>query len=117
MHQEWNAEHILQDWITRHMRSLQIDAHSSKPLPIQFYNKDDYISIAELEVAVVKAARIVQQLGSNYIDIFERAEHELAKAKQHISSMERINKIATTDTIIGIDKYYKNIPLEQVKKT
>lgn len=99
MSQEWNPEQVLKKWVERNsIFSTSGNVPCLGSVPIQFYKEGDYIPISELESAVQKSARIVNQLGPDYLGIFERAEHELEKAKQNLNTLERIQRIALSGT-------------------
>ena len=95
MPQVWNAEKALREWIVRNKPTGNLSPFSSQLPKIHFYEEMDHIPLDELEQAVIKAARIVKDLGTEYIDIFERAERELQNARQERNTLERIKRIAT----------------------
>ena len=93
MNREWDANEALRKWLAKNSEMLRSNGRQCVE-PIRIYERDDIIPIAELELAVVKSARIVQQLGLPYIGIFERAERELFAARDKLQTMERISHIA-----------------------
>ena len=97
MNQKWDPKKVLQGWIERNSYSTGIKSPLIKRSPLRFYEEGEHIPISELEMAVIKAAKIVHRLGPDYIDIFARAERELENAKQEIKTMERIRKIANIE--------------------
>lgn len=94
MDQKWDAEKALEKWMGRNRFSDSKKNPSVNSNLIHFYGENEYIPISELESVVLKAANIVNQLGPDYLDIFERAERELENAKQNMNTLERINRIA-----------------------
>jgi len=96
MNQEWNAEQALNKWLDRNKFSSNYFDHPDRFTKIHQYKENDHIPVSEWESCVLKTAKIVKELGSDYIDLFERAERELEHAKKSIETMQRINKIIGT---------------------
>lgn len=90
---EWNAERVLEKWIERNVNPISILSKNAKPLKL--YGQGDYIPIEEFEAVVIKAANLVNDLGEEYLCIFERAERELKDARERLAKMERIREIAS----------------------
>ncbi len=97
MHQNWNAKKSLENWITHNninpTNKKKIPSHNTPP---HIYEENDIIPITELESLVYKTAQLVDELGQEYIDLFHRAEKELAKAKQNLHTLARIRTISTS---------------------
>ena len=72
------------------------NAASQSPI-INFYEDNDPISIEVWEDILIKAARLVDRWGIEFLPIFERVEHELEKAKQQLHSLEKAKYIARTN--------------------
>ena len=94
MTRNWDAKAALEKWVARSLRSPVNNLPTDNLNPIYFYKEGDHIPISELESIVIKTARLVDQLGPDYIVIFERAERELEKAKRDMNTLERIRQIA-----------------------
>ena len=94
MSQKWDAKEVLEKWVKRNLRKTHNNRTTFQKASIHFYKESEHIPISELEMAVFKAAKIVDELGPDYIDIFQRAEQELEKAKRDMRTMERIHRIA-----------------------
>ncbi|MDO5970313.1 hypothetical protein Q4Q35_10895 [Flavivirga aquimarina] len=97
MNQKWDAERVLEKWVERNSYSPLKNTLSTNLAPIYYYKETEDIPIFELESAVIKAAKIVNQLGSDYLDIFRRAEKELENARQNMSDLERVKQLALSD--------------------
>lgn len=94
MIQHWNAQKALEDWISNNKTTCinkKKKAFTNEPL--YFYQENETIPIAELESLVYKTAKLVDELGTDYIDLFHRAEKELEKAQQNLNTLERIRNI------------------------
>jgi hypothetical protein len=102
MNHKWNAEKVFKYWLSKNMLGQRCEIDLSYYLIVSFYKEGDSIPIAELEVAVIKAAKIVSDLGINYIDIFERAERELKQAKNRINTIERIHRITNNKSSLNL---------------
>ena len=105
MSQRWNAETSLQYWISRNQNMPDTSSETNGSDTLYFYEENDTIPIEELEMIVVKAARLVRVLGMEYIDVFERAESELKLAIQRMGTMERINSFALSDKPSNTKRY------------
>ncbi|GEM_PF-5653984 len=103
----WNPEEVLRRWAGQNLVGSAKETIKSHLKP---YRSDDYIPIAELETVVLKTAGIVEALGPNYIDLFERAEAELTKAQQDLDTLERIKRIA-----LNYDVHQSNIKNDLIK--
>jgi len=94
MNHKWNAEKVFKYWVSKNILDQRGETGLKHYPIVPFYEKGEHIPIAELEGAVIKAAKIVSDLGTGYIDIFERAEKELKQAKLRMETIERIYRIA-----------------------
>lgn len=106
MKQEWQAHLVLRKWTKANFISQNSDDKMSLFPMIDFYNEGDKISIAELELVVMKAARIVERFGPNYLDIFERAERELANAKSKLNKWEKVCIMAKSEYLSHRESYF-----------
>lgn len=92
MSNRWDARKILSKWIERNVQS---PAHCCVEFSqVNIYHDGDKIPIAEIESALIKAARIVERHGPNYVGWFERIEQELAIAKEREETLKRIGSLA-----------------------
>lgn len=89
----WNAEAALQEWIVKNLNLPDTNNCLQNLSQIHFYSEGDEIPIEELELTVVRAAKLVDELGVDYLAIFERAEKELHTARQNQKTLERIRCI------------------------
>lgn len=67
--------------------------HLTSPL-IHIYDESETIPLEAWEDALIKSAKFVERLGTNYLPIFERVECELENAKQQLHSLEKAKTIA-----------------------
>lgn len=92
MSNRWDAREALNKWIERHVRT---PTHSCVKLShVKIHREGDEIPIEEIEAALIKAAKIVERHGTEYIAWFERIERELAMAKEREETLKRICNLA-----------------------
>ena len=99
---QWHPEEALKKWVVKNRYTLSDTAVKADLVLPYLYKAGDDIAIRELEAAVIKAAKIVQQLGIDYIDIFNRAEKELENAKRQRDALKKIEHIATKQTPVAL---------------
>lgn len=105
MNQDWDAEKALKKWLSRNMSTSRRKENPDQHATLFLYEEGSNVPIAELESAVVKAAEIVSELGTNYIDIFNRAESELVLAKEKLNTFRRIRFLASRQLISEEEGY------------
>lgn len=96
MDSNWNPKTAFDNWFKRDQKSILNSKSISNTKTIHLYEDTDRVSLLELENTVLKAARLVETLGADYLDIFIRAENEFEQAKKDLSMLEKIKKLATT---------------------
>lgn len=96
MDSNWNPKTAFDNWFKRDQKSILNSKSISNTKTIHLYEDTDRVSLLELENTVLKAARLVETLGADYLDIFIRAENEYEQAKKDLSMLEKVKKLATT---------------------
>ena len=96
MDSNWNPKTAFDNWFKRDQKSILNSKSISNTKTIHLYEDTDRVSLLELENTVLKAAKLVETLGADYLDIFIRAENEFEQAKKDLSMLEKIKKLATT---------------------
>ena len=96
MDSNWNPKTAFDNWFKRNQKNILNSKSISNTKTIHLYEDTDRVSLLELENTVLKAARLVETLGADYLDIFIRAENEYEQAKKDLSMLEKIKKLATT---------------------
>ena len=96
MDSNWNPKTAFDNWFKRNQKNILNSKSISNTKTIHLYEDTDRVSLLELENTVLKAARLVETLGADYLDIFIRAENEFEQAKKDLSMLEKIKKLATT---------------------
>ena len=96
MDSNWNPKTAFDNWFKRDQKSILNSKSISNTKTIHLYEDTDRVSLLELENTVLKAARLVETLGADYLDIFIRAENEYEQAKKDLSMLEKVEKLATT---------------------
>lgn len=96
MDSNWNPKTAFDNWFKRDQKSNLNSKSISSTKTIHLYEDTDRVSLLELENTVLKAARLVETLGADYLDIFIRAENEYEQAKKDLSMLEKVKKLATT---------------------
>lgn len=89
-----NEQELFDDWILRNRIKFPHVKRRKISNQYRLHKEGEFIGLCELELLIVKAARLVEELGLEYIDMFERAEAELQKARNSFSTMERIKKLS-----------------------
>lgn len=90
---DWNPQNTLNKWLNKNYQPFKKQKKNWFKPPIYFYREDEYIPVEVLEEIVIKTAKIVDELGVEYISLFERAEKELKKAQENLNTLERIRNI------------------------
>lgn len=109
MNRQWDAQIILEQWLENHQQKKPLTSFDgTEKEPIYLYRLNEAVPLKELENTVLIAAQLVQELGEDYIGIFERAERELAKAKQNLSTMERIRNLAKPNVSTPLSSRFKS---------
>lgn len=94
MNQYWNAKKVLKNWISHdRITTINKKKHFFTKESQYIYQENEAIPISELESTVYKTAKLVDELGAEYLDLFHRAEKELEKAQQNLHTLERIRNI------------------------
>lgn len=85
---EWSPEQIL--------GKLNGNKAVSAPdtVRVYHYEEGEHIPLSAWEDAMFKAAKLVNELGEEYIALFERAEREYEAAKQNLSAIERMKMLS-----------------------
>lgn len=96
MDSNWNPKTAFDNWFKRNQKNILNSKSISNTKTIHLYEDTDRVSLLELENTVLKAARLVETLGADYLDIFIRAENEYEQAKKDLSMLEKVEKLATT---------------------
>ena len=96
MDSNWNPKTAFDNWFKRNQKNILNSKSISNTKTIHLYEDTDRVSLLELENTVLKAAKLVETLGADYLDIFIRAENEFEQAKKDLSMLEKIKKLATT---------------------
>jgi len=87
----WRAEKALENWLNTNFSEANSQAEPFKKN--RLYQEGEIIPIEELEYGLIKAAKLVEDLGITYIDIFERIEKELKDAQTREQTFQKIKSI------------------------
>ena len=101
LNDDWNDKKVLNRWSKKNL--LQSRKQEESPSSIYIYTNDEQPSVAELEGIVLKCAKLIDELGIEYLGLFERAERELEKAKESLNTMEKIRVMANQSTQLNIE--------------
>ncbi|MEM9298138.1 MAG: hypothetical protein AAGA64_07085 [Bacteroidota bacterium] len=104
MSEDWKAENTVSKWLDKNFQPFQESNISEQLKGTSFFKEGYQLTISELEEMVLQAAMLVQELGEDYLDVFERAERELEKVKQNMSTFDRIKNITKPHRTKGLLK-------------
>lgn len=73
---------------------------TQSPSTLRRYDQNEAIPVETWEDTLIRAARLVERLGPQYLPIFERVEKELEKARNRLTKLEKVRRIADGDYVL-----------------
>lgn len=94
MNNHWDAQEVFLQWLERAFSPTLSNSRKGKETTSYYHFKDDdEIPLEELERALIRCARIVDEFGSQYLCVFERIEAEIEKKKQQAVKMNKVKTL------------------------